>query len=53
MLNSITLLLFTILYGIDIAIPIFGMTVLYFIAWVLMVIAFLFGYFGFFHPKWF
>lgn len=51
-INSVIVLLFILLYGIDVSIPFLGMTILYFIAWTLSAISFIFAYFGYFQPKW-
>ncbi len=51
-INGWILLCFIILYGIDIVIPIWEMTILYFIAMPLMGCSYIFAYFGYFHPQW-
>ena len=51
-INAFILLLFVILFGADVALPNMGMSILYFIAWSLIGVSFIFGYVGYFHPKW-
>ncbi|UYP47682.1 hypothetical protein NEF87_003967 [Candidatus Lokiarchaeum ossiferum] len=52
LINAIVLLGYVILYGIDVAVPQLAMSVFYFIAWGLVGVSFIFGYVGYFQPKW-